>query len=68
MMHYHSMVGTVLMGDDGLLNEMPLCTIDDLVVQAGFRGKVTVQVILLAMARAKIQDVTQMKPIMMATA
>ena len=68
MMHYHSMVGMVLMGDDGLLNEMPLCTIDDLVVQAGFRGKVTVQVTLLAVARAKIQDFTQMKPIMMATA
>lgn len=62
------MVGMVLMGDDGLLSEMPLCAIDDFAVQAGFRGKVTVQVTLLAVARVEIKEFTQMKPIMMATA
>jgi hypothetical protein len=61
---YESIVGMVLMGDDGLLREMPLCEIHDFDVQAGFRGKVTVSVTLLAVARAQIVEVTAMKPIM----
>lgn len=62
---YESMIGMVLMGEDGLLREMPLCEIDDFDVEAGFRGKVTVSVTLRAIARAKILEFTAMKPIMM---
>jgi hypothetical protein len=62
---YQSIVGMVLMGDDGLLEEMPLCEIHDFDVEAGFRGKVTVSVTLRAVGRAKILEFTQMKPIMM---
>lgn len=61
---YESIVGMVLMGDDGLLGTMPLCEIHDFDVQAGFRGKVTVSVTLLAVGRAKIVEFLQMKPIM----
>jgi hypothetical protein len=59
------MVGTILMGDDVLLNEMPLCHIRDFDVQSGFRGKVTVAVTLQAVSRVKLVEMTQMKPIMM---
>ena len=62
---YESIVGMVLMGDDGLLQDMPLCEIHDFDVEAGFRGKVTVSVTLRAVGRAKIEQFTQMKPIMM---
>lgn len=62
---YHSIIGMVLMGDDGLLKDMPLCVIDDFSVEAGFRGKVTVHVTLQAVGRAKIYEFTQMKPTMM---
>jgi len=63
---YESIIGMVLMGDDGLLKDMPLCEIHDFEVQAGFRGKVTVSVTLRAVGRAKVHEFTQMKPIMMA--
>lgn len=64
---YESIIGMQLMGDDGLLKEMPLCEIHDFEVQAGFRGKVTVSVTLRGVGRAKIQEYTQMKPVMMGT-
>ena len=41
---HDSMVGMALMGDDGLLSEMPLCVIQDFSVEAGYRGKVTIEV------------------------
>jgi len=62
---HESIIGMVLMGEDGMLNEMPLCEIHDFEVHAGFKGKITVDVTLRAVGRARINELTQMKPVMM---
>mmetsp|Transcript_37562 Transcript_37562/g.82264 ORF Transcript_37562/g.82264 Transcript_37562/m.82264 type:complete len:355 (+) Transcript_37562:73-1137(+) len=62
---HQSVVGMAIMGDDGLLDVMPLCEISDFDVDAGFRGKVTITVTLRAVGRASIVELTQMKPVMM---
>jgi len=62
---YHSMVGMAVMGDDGMLPYLPLCTVEDLEVNVGYRGKLTLEVTLRAVSRAKLQQLTQTKPVMM---
>ena len=61
-----SILGMALLGEDAILQAMVLCEIDDFRVDAGFRGKVTVQVTLRAVGRATVREITQMKPVMMA--
>jgi len=61
-----SILGMALLGEDSILNAMVLCEIDDFEVDAGFRGKVTVQVTLRAVGRATVKEITQMKPVMVA--
>ena len=61
-----SMVGTALMGDDGLLEAVPLCEIVDFDVDAGFRGRVSVRVTLRAVSVAKIDELIQTTPVMAA--
>lgn len=61
---HESIVGMVLMGEDGMLNEFPLCEIHDFEVKMGFKGKLTVDVTLRAVGRARLNELIQMKPIM----
>ena len=62
---YESIMGMVIMGDDGLCDTLVLCNISDFDVDAGYRGKVTVSVTLRAVGRAALVELVQMKPIMM---
>jgi len=63
---FHDRVlGMVLMGDDAFLDTLVLCEIEDYSVDAGFRGKVTVEVTLRAVGRATMKEIQQMKPVMM---
>lgn len=63
---HNSIVGMVLMGDDGIImHGMPLCEIVNVEVFAGFRGKVTIEITLESVGRAKLVELTQMKPSMM---
>lgn len=61
-----SMVGIVLMGEDGLLDAVPLCEIVDFDADAGFRGRVSVRVTLRAVSRAKLVELIQTTPVMAA--
>ena len=62
---HDSVMGMVIMGDDGLWETVALCEISDFDVDAGYRGKVTVSVTLRAVGRARLVELVQMKPIMM---
>jgi len=64
---YHSMVGLVRMDDDGhFLPYMALCAVEDLDVNIGYRGKLTMDVTLRAVSRAVFSsEFTQTKPILM---
>lgn len=62
---YESIMGMVIMGEDGLCDALMLCDIEDFDVDCGYRGKVTVSVTLRAVGRAALVELVQMKPIMM---
>jgi hypothetical protein len=57
-------IGTILMGPDGLLPILPLCEITHYEVSAGYRGKVTATIQLQGVGRAKLLQIEQMKPFM----
>eukprot|EP00980_Cylindrotheca_fusiformis_P008222 scaffold1736_cov127-Cylindrotheca_fusiformis.AAC.36 len=60
-----SIIGMVLMGDDGIiLDGMPLCEIVNMEIFPGFRGKVTAEITLESVGRARIIELTQLKPTM----
>jgi len=61
---HESILGMALMGDDRILDEIVLCQIHDFKVDAGFRGRITINVTLKAVGRATMVELTQMKPIM----
>ena len=61
-----SILGMALMGDDNVLDTAVLCEIIDYNVDAGFRGKVTIQVTMRAVGRATVKEITQMKPVFVA--
>jgi hypothetical protein len=65
MEDHDSVLGMALMGDDSFLHTVVLCEIDEFHVRSGYRGKVTLDVTLRAVRRAKLVETTQMKPIMM---
>lgn len=62
---HHHVIGTSLMGPDGLLPILPLCEIDHYELMAGYRGKVTASIRLKGVGRAKLIQLEQLKPIMM---
>lgn len=49
-------IGTVLMGQDGLLPILPICEIVQFELAAGYRGKVTATVQLKGVGRAKLVE------------
>ena len=60
-------LGMVLLDDDGIgtcPTTIVLCEIQDFQVDAGFRGKITIQVTLQAVGRASLLELTAWKPIM----
>ena len=57
-------VGTSLMGPDGLLPVLPLCEIDHYELSAGYRGKVTASIRLRGVGRAQLLQLEQVKPFM----
>ena len=59
-----SIIGTSLMGRDGLLDILPLCEITSYELDAGFRGKVTATVTLTCVARACLMQLQQLRPFM----
>ena len=61
-------LGMVLLDDDGIgtcPTTIVLCEIQDFQVDAGFRGKITIEVTLQAVGRASLLELTAWKPIMM---
>jgi hypothetical protein len=60
----NSIFGMAQMGDDGVLPVMPLCELVEFEVNSGFRGRVSVRVTFRAVARARLRNLTQLKPVM----
>ena len=63
---HSSMLGMALMGDDALLSMIVICKIAALQVDAGFRGRVTVQATLEAVGRGSLVELLQLQPTMKA--
>jgi hypothetical protein len=64
--NHHSVIGMVLVGEDGIIFDgMPLCEIVSMEVKSGFRGKITIDMELESVGRAKLLELNQMKPTMM---
>lgn len=65
--HNNCILGMVLLDDDGIGScptTIVLCEIQDFQVDAGFRGKITIEVTLKAVSRASLRELTAWKPIM----
>ncbi len=59
---HENLIGTPLMGPDGLLPILPICEIEHYELSAGYRGKVTATIQLKGVGRAKLMKMEQMKP------
>ncbi|CAJ1942308.1 unnamed protein product [Cylindrotheca closterium] len=66
--NHDGLIGMMLMDDDGIVMEgMPLCKITDVDVRSGFRGKVTISVEFQVVGRARLEEMKQMQPTILAT-
>lgn len=61
---HNGVIGTVLMGNDELLQTVPLCEISAYALDAGYRGKVTATVTLKCVSRVKFFGLKSLKPYM----
>uniref|UniRef100_A0A7S4IN35 Lon N-terminal domain-containing protein n=1 Tax=Odontella aurita TaxID=265563 RepID=A0A7S4IN35_9STRA len=57
-----SVIGAAFVGEDGFLDVLSLCEIHGFEVHSGYRGKVTVSITLLALGRAEMTEIMEMKP------
>ena len=63
---HESVLGMALVGEDGFLDNAVLCEIRDFHVKSGFRGRISIQVVLQGVGRCHVKEFTQMKPVLMA--